>query len=43
LRDDPDLALRLGLKGREKFLTALTIEASAKAIRDLYHRLPSPL
>ena len=43
LRDDPGLAFRLGLKGREKFLTALTIEASAKAIRDLYHSLPPPL
>ncbi len=41
LRDDPALAIRLGLKGREKFLAALTIEASAEAIRDLYHRLPS--
>ena len=41
LRDDPGLAFRLGLKGREKFLTALTIETSAEAIRDLYHGLPS--
>ena len=43
LRDDPDLAFSLGLKGRKKFLAALTIEASAKAIRDLYHHLPSTL
>jgi len=42
LRDDPDLTVRLGLKGRQKFLTALTIEASAQAIRDLYQQLPSP-
>ena len=41
LRDDPDLAIRLGLKGRQKFLKALTIEASAEAIRDLYLHLPS--
>ncbi len=41
LRDEPNLAIRLGLKGRQKFLTALTIEASAEAIRDLYHQLPS--
>ena len=40
LRDDPDLAIRLGRNGRQKFLTALTIEASAEAIRDLYHQLP---
>ena len=42
LRDDPDLAIRLGLKGRQKFVSALTIEASAEAIRDLYSILPSP-
>ena len=41
LRDEPNLAIRLGLKGRQKFLTALTIEASAEAIRDLYYQLPS--
>tara|TARA_B100000989_G_scaffold238739_1_gene185638 strand:- start:182 stop:460 length:279 start_codon:yes stop_codon:yes gene_type:complete len=41
LRDDPNLAIRLGLKGRRKFLTALTIETSAEAVRDLYHNLPS--
>ena len=41
LRDEPNLAIRLGLQGRQKFLTALTIEASAEAIRDLYHQLPS--
>ena len=41
LRDDPDLVIRLGLKGREKFLTSLTIEASTRAIRRLYHHLPS--
>ena len=41
LRDEPNLAIRLGSKGRQKFLTALTIEASAEAIRDLYHQLPS--
>ena len=41
LRDDSALTIRLGLKGRQKFLTALTIEASAEAIRDLYHQLPS--
>ena len=41
LRDDPGLASRLGLKGREKFLTALTIETSAEAILDLYHDLLS--
>jgi rhamnosyl/mannosyltransferase len=42
LRDDPDFAIRLGQNGRQKFLTALTIEASAEAIRELYHRLPPP-
>jgi rhamnosyl/mannosyltransferase len=42
LRDDPDFAIRLGQNGRQKFLTALTIEASAEAIRELYHRLPTP-
>jgi rhamnosyl/mannosyltransferase len=42
LRDDPELAIRLGQNGRQKFLTALTIEASAEAVRDLYHQLPSP-
>ena len=41
LRDDPELAARLGQNGRQKFLTALTIEASARAIRDLYDQLPS--
>ena len=41
LRDDPDFAIRLGLKGRQKFLTSLTIKTSAEAIRDLYHHLPS--
>jgi rhamnosyl/mannosyltransferase len=41
LRDEPNLAVRLGLKGRQKFLTELTIEASAEAIRDLYHDLRS--
>ena len=41
LRDEPNLAIRLGLKGRQKFLTALTIEASAKAIRDIYDDLLS--
>ncbi len=41
MRDDPDLVIRLGLEGRQKFFTALTIEASAEAIRDLYHQLPS--
>ena len=41
LRDEPNLAIRLGLKGRQKFLTELTIEASAEAIRDLYHDLRS--
>ena len=41
LRDEPNLAIRLGLKGRQKFLTGLTIEASAEAIRNLYHDLPS--
>ena len=41
LRDDPELTARLGQNGRQKFLTALTIEASAEAIRDLYHQLPS--
>ena len=40
LRDDPELTVRLGQNGRQKFLTALTIEASAEAIRDLYHQLP---
>ena len=40
LRDDPDLAISLGENGRQKFLSALTIEASAEAIRDLYHQLP---
>ena len=43
LRDDPALTTRLGLKGRQKFLAALTIDASAMAIRDLYHRLTSTL
>ncbi len=42
LRDDPDLAISLGENGRQKFLTALTIEASAEAIRDLYRQVPSP-
>jgi glycosyltransferase involved in cell wall biosynthesis len=42
LRDDPALVIRLGLKGRQKFLRTLTIDASAKAIQDLYHHLPSP-
>ncbi len=41
LRDDPALAIRLGLKGREKFLATLTINASAEAIQDLYHHLTS--
>jgi len=41
LRDEPNLAIRLGLKGRQKFLTTLTIQASAEAIRDLYHDLSS--
>ena len=41
LRDDPNLVIRLGQNGRQKFVTALTIEASAEAIRDLYHQLPS--
>jgi rhamnosyl/mannosyltransferase len=41
LRDDPELAASLGQNGRQKFLRALTIEASAEAIRDLYHQLPS--
>ena len=41
LRDEAELAARLGQNGRQKFLTALTIEASAEAIRDLYHQLPS--
>ena len=41
LRDDRDFAIRLGLKGRQKFLTSLTIKTSAEAIRDLYHHLPS--
>jgi rhamnosyl/mannosyltransferase len=41
LRDEPNLAIRLGLKGRQKFLTALTIETSAKAIRNLYDDLLS--
>ena len=40
LRDDPDLASTLGRNGRQKFLAALTIEASAEGIRDLYHQLP---
>ena len=40
LRDDPELTVSLGRNGRQKFLTALTIEASAEAIRDLYHQLP---
>ena len=40
LRDDPDLTASLGQNGRQKFRTALTIEASAEAIRDLYHQLP---
>lgn len=42
LRDDAKMAAKLGQNGRQKFLSALTIEASAKAIRDLYDRLPSP-
>ena len=42
LRDEPNLATRLGLQGRQKFLTALNIETSAKAIRDVYHCLLSP-
>ena len=41
LRDDPELTARLGQHGRQKFLRTLTIEASAEAIRDLYHQLPS--
>ena len=41
LRDDPGFAARMGKNGREKFLKALTIEASALAIRDLYENLPS--
>ena len=41
LRDEPSLAIRLGLRGRQKFLTELTLEASAKAIRDLYRDLRS--
>ena len=41
LRDDPDLAATLGQNGREKFLGALTIAASAEAVRDLYHSLAS--
>jgi glycosyltransferase involved in cell wall biosynthesis len=41
LRDERNLAIRLGLKGRQKFRTGLTIEASAEAIRDLYHDLRS--
>ena len=41
LRDDLELTASLGQNGRQKFLTALTIEASAEAIRDLYHQLPS--
>ena len=40
LRDDPKLAATLGQNGRQKFLAALTIEASAEGIRDLYHKLP---
>jgi rhamnosyl/mannosyltransferase len=39
LRDDPELAASLGQNGRQKFLTALTMEASALAVRDLYHHL----
>ena len=39
LRDDPALATRLGLKGRQKFLATLTINASAEAIQNLYHHL----
>ena len=39
LRDDPDLVATLGQNGREKFLGALTIAASAEAIRGLYHSL----
>ena len=39
LRDDPDLAATLGQNGREKFLGALTIAASAEAVRGLYHSL----
>lgn len=41
LRDDPELAATLGQNGRQKFLAALTIEASAEGIRNLYHQLPS--
>lgn len=40
LRDDPELTVSLGQNGRQKFRTTLTIEASAEAIRDLYHQLP---
>ena len=41
LRDDPAFAIRLGLKGRQKFLATLTVNASAEAIQDLYHHLTS--
>ena len=39
LRDDPDLADTLGRNGRKKFLGAMTIAASAEAVRGLYHSL----
>ena len=42
LRDDREFTTSLGQNGRQKFLTTLTIDASAEAIRDLYHSLPSP-
>ena len=41
LRDDPALAIRLGLKGRQKFLATLPINTSADTIQDLYHHLTS--
>lgn len=41
LRDYPGFAARMGKNGREKFLKALTIEASALAIQELYENLPA--
>ncbi|MDA0892308.1 MAG: glycosyltransferase [Proteobacteria bacterium] len=39
LRDDPALTHQLGRNGREKFLRSFTIEASVRAIHNIYREL----